>query len=304
MSPKPILKLAAHAHHQHSHGVHFPPSPALTRTFTAHSAAAYDRSPIEVTPNSCALPERGCPGRTYLLEETDPTMPRPSPYPRGIAYARDYHPRALAFASSTHHGGWPSSTVPQLIPDMSSESEESDGVSGIPAELSTTYATASNAKQHHPYSNLPNLNLSMADPYSSNTPYTPDLNTYRPYPPPSVTSPVSPSGYHWDAHTDDTHNSQKFRRKKDGRRHDSSRDPDRIPISGAVDVPALAYSLGSLSISPSSPIAYSASSSPTSPSSPSRKKGVRRQYGAVRPPASPFVGGGFGGQDDGCLGGF
>lgn len=312
MSPRPILKRSAHPHHPHQsqphhqshhpHGVHFPPSPSLTRIFPVHSAAAYDRSPIEVTPNSCALPERGCPGRTYLLEETDATKPRLSRYPRGIAYARDYHPRALAFASS---GGGCSSMIPQLIPDISSESEESDGVSGIPAELSTTYATASHAKQYNPYSNLPNLNVAMGDPYSSNNPYTPandDLDAYLPYPHPS-TSPVSPSGYHWDAHPDGTHNTQKPRRKKDGRRHDSSRDPDRIPISGAVDVPALAYGIGSLSISPPSPIAYSSSSSPTSPAS-SRKKGVRRHHaGAVRPPPS-FVGGGFGMHDDGCLGGF
>jgi len=316
MSPRPILKRSAHPHYQHQsqphdqshhpHGVHFPPSPSLTRTFTVHSAAAYDRSPIEVTPNSCALPERGCPGRTYLLEETDATQPRLSRYPRGIAYARDYHPRALAFASSTNGGGC-SSMVPQLIPDMSSESEESDGVSGIPAELSTTYTTASNAKQYSPYSNLPNLNVAKGDPYSSNNPYTPagdDLNAYLPYPHPSPTSPVSPSGYHWDAHTDGTHNTQKPRRKKDGRRHDSSRDPDRIPISAALDVPALAYGTGSLSIHPPSPIAYSSSSSPTSPSSPSRKKGVRRHHAGVRPPASSSVGGGFGMHDDGCLGGF
>ncbi|KIM41766.1 hypothetical protein M413DRAFT_445003 [Hebeloma cylindrosporum] len=316
MSPRPILKRSAHHHHpshqshqphhpqahhpHHQHGVHFPPSPSLTRTFTAHSAAAYDRSPIVVTPNSCALPERGCPGRTYLLEETDEAKSRPSRYPRGIAYARDYHPRALAFASSTNGGG-SSSMVPQLIPDMSSESEESDS---LPAELSTTYATTNNAKQHNSYSNLPNLNVNMVDPYSSNTSYTPtDLNNYLPYPPPSPISPASPSGYHWDAHPDGTHNTQKPRRKKDVRRHDSSRDPDRIPISGAVDVPAHSFGTGSLSISPPSPIAYSSSGSPTSPSSP-RKKGVRRTQGAVRPPASSFVGGGFGMNDDGCLGGF
>jgi hypothetical protein len=198
--------------------------------------------------------------------------------------------------------------VPQLIPDISSEeSEESDGFSSIPADLSATYATTNNAKPYNPYSNLPNLNVSMVDPYSSNNPYTPagdDLKTYLPYPPPFPTSPVSPSGYHWDAHPDSPHNTQKLRRKKDGRRHDSSRDPDRIPISGAVDVPALAYGIGSLSITPPSPIAYSSSGSPTSPSSPSRKKGVRRTYAAVRPPTSSSVGGGFGMHDDGCLGGF
>ena len=294
MSPRPILKHpSAHHHPQSHHGVHFPPSPSLTRTFTAHSAAAYDRSPITVTPNSCALPERGCPGRTYLLDETDDTKPQPSRYPRGIAYARDYHPRALAFASSTN-------MVPQLIPDMSSESEESDGFSGIPAQLPTNYPMTTNAKKHGQYSDLPSLNV---NPYSSNPSYTPardDHNSYSPYPPPSPILPPSPSGYHWGAHSDGIHNSQKPRRKKDGRRHDSSRDPDRIPGSGAVDVPALGFGISSLSILPPSPIAYSSSNSPTSPSSPPRKKGVRRHHG----PTSSFVGGGFGVHDDGCLGGF
>ena len=301
MSPRPILKHSS-AHHQshHPHGVHFPPSPSLTRTFTAHSAAAYDRSPIIVTPNSCALPERGCPGRTYLLDETDDTKPPPSRYPRGIAYARDYHPRALAFASSTN-------MVPQLIPDMSSESEESDGFSSIPAQLPTSYPITTNAKKHGQYSDLPSLNVSMVNPYSSNSSYTPaadDINNYLPYPHPSPISSPSPSGYHWGAHSDGIHNSQKPRRKKDGRRHDSSRDPDRIPGCGAVDVPALAYGIGSLSIPPPSPIAYSSSNSPTSPSSSPRKKGVRRHHGVAHPPTTSFVGGGFGGHDDGCLGGF
>jgi len=128
MSPKPILKRAVGecVHKTDSydtqgcpsrtHGVHFPPSPA-TRTYSAYSAAAYDRSPIVVAPNNCALPERG--GRTYTLEESQPH--------RGISFARDFHPRALAFASSRP-------AVPQLIPDLSSasESEESDGSSAAP----------------------------------------------------------------------------------------------------------------------------------------------------------------------------
>ncbi|KAH8104357.1 hypothetical protein DFH11DRAFT_152329 [Phellopilus nigrolimitatus] len=48
--------------------VHFPPHPAaLACTYAAHSPDAYDRSPIAVAPNECALPARGCPGRTYRL---------------------------------------------------------------------------------------------------------------------------------------------------------------------------------------------------------------------------------------------
>ena len=50
--------------------VHFPNHPdALTRMHLAHSPDDYDRSPIRIKPNACALPERGCPGRTYQQDE-------------------------------------------------------------------------------------------------------------------------------------------------------------------------------------------------------------------------------------------
>jgi hypothetical protein len=43
--------------------VHFPPTPTMTSIALTHSPHAYDRAPIQVTPNSCALPERNA--RTY-----------------------------------------------------------------------------------------------------------------------------------------------------------------------------------------------------------------------------------------------
>ena len=53
-------------YHAGANKVHFPNHPdALTRTHVAHSPEDYDRSPIRIKPNICALPERGCPGRTY-----------------------------------------------------------------------------------------------------------------------------------------------------------------------------------------------------------------------------------------------
>ncbi|PAV22574.1 hypothetical protein PNOK_0253100 [Pyrrhoderma noxium] len=42
--------------------VHFPPPTSLTQTHYTHSGTHYDRAPIVVLPNDCALPERGCPG--------------------------------------------------------------------------------------------------------------------------------------------------------------------------------------------------------------------------------------------------
>ncbi|KAI6117504.1 hypothetical protein F5141DRAFT_603581 [Pisolithus sp. B1] len=116
--------------------VHFPPSPVLTRVYAAHPSSAYDRSPIVVSPNACALPERGCPGRTYTLE--DECTPRPSPSKRRPSNGNHFHPRAVSNQISTsparsagddHARTAPRTSPfapPPLIPDLSSESDESD----------------------------------------------------------------------------------------------------------------------------------------------------------------------------------
>ncbi|KAK2465141.1 hypothetical protein APHAL10511_002833 [Amanita phalloides] len=113
--PRPILKRAANTSPTPSpnsshHVVHFPPSPSLTRIFSAHSSATYDRSPIVIAPNACTLPERGCPGRTYYSGED--SRPR---------CAKAIHPRSLPGLSRS------SDIPPPLVPDLSSESDESDG---------------------------------------------------------------------------------------------------------------------------------------------------------------------------------
>ncbi|OCH86267.1 hypothetical protein OBBRIDRAFT_248509 [Obba rivulosa] len=149
--------------------VHFAPNPALART---HSAAQYDRSPIVVMPNRCALPERGCPGRTYVVgdepESGAPlrTVPGPvSPSPscrrgrsgrsptraRSPGRGRHMHPRAVpgsiamqyrideqygeeytADADATPHVSPTLAPMPLLVPDLSS-SDESDGFASPPA---------------------------------------------------------------------------------------------------------------------------------------------------------------------------
>ncbi|KAB5591657.1 hypothetical protein CTheo_4909 [Ceratobasidium theobromae] len=79
--------------------VHFPTAKReLVKTRVTHSPASYDRSPIVVSPNTCALPARGCPGRTY-----DPRIRR-SPTP-----------------------------CPALVPDEGS-SDDSDGLTSPPPE--------------------------------------------------------------------------------------------------------------------------------------------------------------------------
>ena len=50
---------------EHSPHVHFPPTPRLVRPGITHSSSTYDRAPIEVSPNQCELPARGC--RVYEI---------------------------------------------------------------------------------------------------------------------------------------------------------------------------------------------------------------------------------------------
>lgn len=163
MSPRPILKHSEPSNQQPTptapryprgslphktpspHGVHFPPSPTLTRTFSAYSPSTYDRSPIVVSPNSCALPERGCPGRTYTLDEPAARSSH-SRWKSTTHNGRHLHPRAVASAyressmdsddagdeEHTPTSTYP--TLPSLVPDLSSESDESDGFASPPSE--------------------------------------------------------------------------------------------------------------------------------------------------------------------------
>ncbi|KIK56145.1 hypothetical protein GYMLUDRAFT_47354 [Collybiopsis luxurians FD-317 M1] len=145
-SPRPILKRSPSQVHENDselpfygvQSVHFPPSPSLSRFYSAHPSSIYDRSPLVVAPNACALPERGCPGRTYNLD--DYSLPTSTinfaPPPRG----GHLHPRALAQRSAPI----PQQSFghcPPLIPDLSSESEESDGlISPPPEKMAPSYS--------------------------------------------------------------------------------------------------------------------------------------------------------------------
>lgn len=188
--PNPILKRARTVHedydpfpHLLNPSVHFPPSPSLTRTFSAHSATQYDRTPIQVAPNACALPARGCPGRTYYdssaasngrggslhpralaayeaqkqqLEDegdddddeeaertptrTSPYIPLPVPPPipnahpsHASPYAATAYPYSTPFSSPATYG-YHTAQPPPLVPDLSSESDESDGFASPPPE--------------------------------------------------------------------------------------------------------------------------------------------------------------------------
>ncbi|KAF5352750.1 hypothetical protein D9756_006242 [Leucocoprinus leucothites] len=70
LSPLPFSSYPLHSPH-----VHFPPTPTLTSTNFTHSAVHYDRAPIVVTENVCALPERG--GRCYNTQPRNKRSRRP-----------------------------------------------------------------------------------------------------------------------------------------------------------------------------------------------------------------------------------
>ncbi len=124
--------------------VHFPPSPSLAKTYPTYSVNAYDRAPIVVAPNVCALPERGCPGRTYdesagvakssrkckvqpgaLSAPATSSMSGGQAESSAAAAARMYGPMQAPFPG-------PSSRPPPLVHDLSSESDESDGAISPP----------------------------------------------------------------------------------------------------------------------------------------------------------------------------
>ncbi|KAI0353976.1 hypothetical protein OH77DRAFT_1364228, partial [Trametes cingulata] len=139
--------------------VRFPPHTALARTLG--SALPYDRSPIVVAPNRCALPERGCPGRTYSLDDapaasssssssshssTRRSSRRIGRSPTRVTVSgsgRHLHPRAVPERDAEDNDLTPRQSpradlfpLPPLVPDLSSESsEESDGIASPPPEL-------------------------------------------------------------------------------------------------------------------------------------------------------------------------
>jgi hypothetical protein len=273
MSPKPILKGSkpdgfrqpqyyTHTAHPH-HSVHFPPSPALTRTFMAHSASTYDRSPIVVSQNDCALPERGCPGRTYFEELPSGSNARR----RFIINTKGYHPRAFSAIYD----------LPPLVPDVSSESDESDAVAGFPPPSSVTFG---------PHG-LPSSSTARA--VTNTLDIAIHTHGYVACDQDAALAflPHSPSSYPYDD-TEDTLQKEKSRRRRD-KKHESSADAYRIP-SGDVHLAQFAHAFSCLSVTPPSPS--------RSPTSTPKKKSPRR------PPQSSFTPTFSNYPNDGCLGGF
>jgi hypothetical protein len=199
-SPRPILKRSSQSHsdnptndnlpplripRQCPNTVHFPPSPILARTFSAYSSSTYDRSPIVVLPNICALPARGCPGRTYLPGCPVPVSPSTSPDSNAHksamkAKGAHIHPRrALTFGlvvpEPTPDCATRLAVPPPLVPDVSSESDESDGLTCSPSRFDAS-ASVTGPLSLLSVSSLPNLKLGESMLHS---PESPDEEEYR-----------------------------------------------------------------------------------------------------------------------------
>jgi len=118
--------------------VHFPPSPMMTKVSTTHSAFSYDRKPIEVLPNICALPERGerkVGGNTrnsmsmkeqggYFhprAYENESTLPASNP-PNGFRTSPPINANHAQSSSSSYERDG-HLDVPPLVFDISSESD-------------------------------------------------------------------------------------------------------------------------------------------------------------------------------------
>ncbi|KAI0325643.1 hypothetical protein GY45DRAFT_1207267, partial [Cubamyces sp. BRFM 1775] len=167
--------------------VRFPPQPALAHTLG--SALPYDRSPIVVTPNRCALPERGCPGRTYSLDDPASSATLRRSKRASLSPSRGKHLHPSRVNSDNHHAAPADDNdltprqsprvdhfpLPPLVPDLSSESsEESDGIASPPPELYSTSASHGKMSLEQSF-----VNLSIA---GTNAPSSSALS-FLPHPP-------------------------------------------------------------------------------------------------------------------------
>ena len=131
----------------HGPRVHFPPAPGLCQTHLTHSPSIYDRAPIVVLPNVCALPARN--ERTYTPSSSECLSSKKHRSAHAAAQGATLHPHAIAGAQQAQahaqaqaqqaHAAATAAAVasvpglPPLVPDLSSsESDESDVYSSPP----------------------------------------------------------------------------------------------------------------------------------------------------------------------------
>jgi len=123
--------------------VHFPPSPTLASTHVVDSPRLYDRSPIIVSENSCAMPQRGCPGRTYATVDG---------VGRGVASSNNALP--LPYPKLSFSSNAPPS-IPLMVPDRQGSSDDLDAVSIVSEDLRATCRALCPPGQHSPMCHAP-----------------------------------------------------------------------------------------------------------------------------------------------------
>ena len=95
-------------------GVRFPSTPKLSTVHYTHCPASYDRSPILVLPNSCALPARGC--RDYSTTGRQEQV-----------YGKHAHPSRIQ-APSTSGSDYSGLAPPMLMQDEGSSEESGESL--------------------------------------------------------------------------------------------------------------------------------------------------------------------------------
>jgi len=123
--------------------VHFPPSPTLTSTHVVDPPRLYDRSPIIVAENSCAMPQRGCPGRTYATVD-------------GVGRGVTSSSNALALSCSklSFNSSAPS-TIPLLVHDDQGSVDHSEAISLYPEDLNALCHALCSPSHHSPLCRAP-----------------------------------------------------------------------------------------------------------------------------------------------------
>jgi len=207
--PRPILKsmpeycpLPFSTYPLHSPHVHFPPTPSLTSTDFTHSAIVYDRAPIVVSENVCALPERG--GRCYeSCDVQAQKQPRRSHSQSGAiggtSFARDsqskgsyFHPRAFEAAepeqAPNHNDRYDSYFT--LHDNSSSSSASSSSSSSSDSDSDSSYDSFNSC-----LTSIPRVvNSSLGD---SRSAYPPDLSLISQNGTQSVSQPHAPQQRHF-----------------------------------------------------------------------------------------------------------
>jgi len=126
----PVIPQTPHPPHG---SVRFPSSPKLSTVHLTHCPTSYDRTPIVVLPNSCALPERNC--RSYSPNGT----PNPANPTQSSNWGKELHPSVFNRTSPNHvqfgNGTYEGSLLPPPLTSDDGSSEESDGLASPPPEF-------------------------------------------------------------------------------------------------------------------------------------------------------------------------